>query len=95
MGIVGAVVITKWAHGLLKETSTILLDGSIDEETLQEIVRTIEADKDNRVSDIHVWVVGSHQLSAIISIVTHFPKDPEHYKNLLTGFKDLVHVLLK
>lgn len=27
MGIVGAVVISKWALGLLKETSSILLDG--------------------------------------------------------------------
>ena len=47
------------------------------------------------VSDIHVWMVGSHQLSAIISIVTHFPKDPEHYKNLLTEFDDLVHVTVE
>jgi cation diffusion facilitator family transporter len=52
MGIVGAIVITKWAHGLLKETSRILLDGSIEEETLQTIVRALEAENEIRVSDI-------------------------------------------
>jgi cation diffusion facilitator family transporter len=95
IGIVGALVISKWSFGLLRDTSNILLDRGVDRKTVKDIAAVIEADSDNRVSDIHVWIVGSHQLSAIISIVTHFPKDPEYYKNLLTGFKDLVHVTVE
>jgi len=95
IGIVGAMVITKWSFGLLRDTSNILLDRGVDRETVEDIISVIEADADNRVSDIHVWIVGAHQLSAIISIVTHFPKDPEHYKKLLTGFNDLVHVTVE
>jgi cation diffusion facilitator family transporter len=95
IGIVGALVISKWSFGLLKDTSAILLDRGVDQEMVEKIKTAIEQDSDNRVSDIHVWIVGSHQLSTIISIVTHFPKDPEHYKNLLTGFKDLVHVTVE
>src|SRR5262249_39116094 len=58
MGIVGAVLITKWSLGLLKETSAILLDRHIDHETTRDILKAIESDRDNRVSDIHVWKVG-------------------------------------
>jgi cation diffusion facilitator family transporter len=95
MGIVGAVVITKWAHGLLKETSVILLDGSIEEETLQEIVRAIEADRDNRVSDIHVWKVGPDHYAAMISIVTHHPQSTEHYGELISNLANLAHITIE
>ena len=95
IGLVGALVISKWSFGLLKDTSAILLDRGVDQEMVEKIKTAIEKDSDNRVSDIHVWIVGSHQLSSIISIVTHFPKDPEHYKKLLTGFNDLVHVTVE
>ncbi len=54
----------------------ILLDGSIEEEILQKIVQAMEADKDNRVSDIHVWKVGPNHYATMISIVTHHPQSP-------------------
>ena len=95
MGIVGSLVISKWSYGLLRDTSTILLDRVADKETVSAIKSAIEADADNRVADIHVWIVGSHQMSAIISIVTHFPKEPQHYKKLLAGFKDLAHLTVE
>lgn len=95
MGIVGSLVIGKWSYGLLRDTSAILLDRVADKETVTAIKSVIEADGDNRVADIHVWIVGSHQMSAIISIVTHFPKEPQHYKKLLSGFKDLAHLTVE
>ena len=95
MGIVGSVVIAKWSYGLLRDTSAILLDRVADKDTVAAIKSAIEADADNRVADIHVWIVGSHQMSAIISIVTHFPKEPQHYKKLLSGFKDLAHLTVE
>ena len=95
IGIVGALVISRWSFGLLRDTSNILLDRGVDRKTVKDITAVIEADSDNRVSDIHIWVVGSHQLSAIISIVTHFPKDPDYYKDLLSKFDDLVHVTVE
>jgi cation diffusion facilitator family transporter len=95
MGIVGSLVIAKWSYGLLRDTSAILKDRVADKETIAAITSAIEADADNRVADIHVWVVGSHQMSAIISIVTHFPKEPQHYKKLLAGFRDLAHLTVE
>jgi len=94
MGIVGAVVITRWSYGLLRDTSKILLDSSVDRETVSAIRAAIEADADNRVSDLHVWRVGSHHLAAVLSIVTYSPKRPECYKALLARFS-VVHVTVE
>lgn len=95
MGIVGAVIITRWSFGLLKQTSPILLDGSIDENYHSSIKNTIENDSDNRVTDLHVWKVGANHYAAIISIVTHFPKSAEYYKELLKDFHRLSHTTIE
>ncbi len=95
MGIVGAIIITRWSYGLLKQTSPILLDGSIEEKYHSSIKNTIEKDSDNLVSDLHVWKVGANHYAAIISIVTHFPKSAEYYKGLLKDFHRLSHTTIE
>jgi cation diffusion facilitator family transporter len=95
MGIVGALIITKWSYGLLVDTGRVLLDRNVNQEAISEIKAIIESDSDNRVSDIHVWRVGPYYLSAIISIVTHFPNSPEYYKNLLSGFDEISHMTVE
>ena len=95
MGIVGAIIITRWSYGLIKQTSPILLDGSIEEEYQLAIQRTIEKDSDNRITDIHIWKVGPNHYAAIISIITHFPKATEYYKELLGEFHKLAHITIE
>lgn len=95
MGMVGAAVITAWAWGLLKETAPILLDSSIDQEYREAIQAAVEQDSDSRVSDMHVWKVGANHYAAIISVVTHYPKPAEHYKNLLRRFHALAHLTVE
>jgi len=95
MGIVGAVIITRWSYGLLKQTSPILLDGSIEQEYQSAITEKIENDSDNRISDIHIWKVGANHYAAIISLVTHSPKSVQYYKNLLADFDKLSHTTIE
>lgn len=95
MGIVGAVIITRWSYGLLRQTSPILLDASIENEYQQAIKVAIEKDSDNRISDIHLWKVGANHYAAIIALVTHYPNTTEHYKKLLTQFNKLSHVTIE
>lgn len=92
MGIVGAVIITKWSAGLMKNTAPVLLDASMDAAELEAIRRAVEADADNRISDLHVWRVGPNHFAAVISLVTHTPCPVEHYKSLLEPFTKLSHV---
>ncbi|MDT8419515.1 MAG: CDF family Co(II)/Ni(II) efflux transporter DmeF [Desulfuromonadales bacterium] len=95
MGIVGALVITRWAWSLLKESSAILLDAGVGEALRDKIRRAIEADADNRVSDLHVWKVGPHHLAAIVTLVTHYPRPVEEYRQLLTGFEQIRHLTIE
>ena len=95
MGMVGACIIIKWAHGLLFDTGKILLDRDVNQEAVEEIQSFIESDSDNRVSDIDVWRVGPQHLYAILSIVTHFPKPPDYYKKLLSEYEEIVHVTIE
>ena len=95
MGLVGAAVIAKWSYGLIGQTSAFLLDGAVDRETQLAIATAIEEDADNRIVDLHVWHLSENHLSATISIVTHFPQSPAHYKNLLSKIPSLVHAIVE
>lgn len=95
MGIVGALVIARWSYILLKETSPILLDGSIEENNRAVVKARVESDSDNRISDLHLWKVGPDDYAVIISLVTHFPKPTEHYKELLKDIHGLSHITIE
>lgn len=95
MGIAGALVIAHWARGLIRESSAILLDASIDKDLRAQIKTAIEADADNRVSDLHVWQVGPQHLSAIITLVTHHPRPAGEYRHLLAEFSQIKHLTME
>lgn len=94
-GVVGSLVIARWATGLVKESAKVLLDAEVSEERQQRMRAAIERDADNRVCDFHVWRVGPRHLAAIVSVVTQNPRDPSHYKELLSSFGDLCHVTVE
>lgn len=95
MGIVGAIVISKWSWGLIRETSGVLLDATPDKELADKVSQLIETDSDNRISDLHLWRVGANQFAAIISIVTHNPQEPGYYKGLLAELNGLSHITIE
>jgi cation diffusion facilitator family transporter len=94
-GIAGSIVIARWSLGLLRDASAVLLDAEVPDHRRREIQAAIEADLDNRIADLHLWRVGRRHLAAIVSLVTHEPRDPGHYKDLLRRFDDLAHVTVE
>ncbi len=95
MGIVGALIITRWSYGLLKQTSPILLDASIEEKTQQAITEAIEQEPGSRISDLHVWRIGANHYAAIIAVATTVPRTAEHYKAILGNIGGLSHVTIE
>lgn len=95
MGIVGAIVISKWAYGLLVDTGTILLDRVEVPEMADTLKSKIEADADNRIVDMHIWHVGNGKYSAIMSLVTHHPRGAAHYRSLVKDVMGLAHVTVE
>ncbi len=94
-GWLGALVILAWGYGLMKDARPILLDESADDALLAEVIKTLESEDDNRVSDIHIWPLGTEAYGVIIALVTRHPKAPLHYKKLLDDYPKLHHVTIE
>jgi cation diffusion facilitator family transporter len=96
MGIVGSVIVSVWAYGLVRDTSGILLDRTPESSDLpEEMRRAVETDGDSRITDLHVWQVGAGKFAAIVCIVAHDPKPAETYRELFHAREELVHVTIE
>lgn len=91
VGIVGALVITKWAVGLMRDTSRVLLDREMDLGVVTEIREAIESDGDSRIADLHVQRVGINQFAVVATVVAHADRTPNDYKDRLRIHDELVH----
>lgn len=91
MGGVGALVISQWSVNLMQEAWPLLADESLEKRYKEAIKAAIENAADNRVADLHVWRVGPGHFAVILSVVSHHPKEPDHYKALLEKFRHIGH----
>jgi cation diffusion facilitator family transporter len=94
MGIVGAILVSRWSLGLLRATGAILLDRQGPEDVRSKIKQSIE-DDDNRVADLHLWSIGPNIYGVIVSVVSRDPHPPEYYKELIPPDLGLVHVTVE
>ncbi|RRV48780.1 CDF family Co(II)/Ni(II) efflux transporter DmeF [Pseudomonas sp. p106] len=67
MGIIGAVVIARWAWLLMKDTAAVLLDKT-DNPVAEEIRELLGQAGDLQITDLHVWKVGPQAHAAIVSV---------------------------
>ena len=94
MGIVGAILVTRWSWQLLKETSTVLLDHQ--HQSMENAIKQAVENDDARVSDLHVWSIGPNIYAAIVSIVAHEPESPMAYKrNIQANCHSIVHITVE
>jgi Cation efflux family len=84
MGFLATAVILSWAWTLVRSAGAVLLDVCPDPTLSRKIAARLEQ-RDDRVSDLHLWRVGPGHLAAIISLVTDDPQAPGHYKKRLSG----------
>ncbi|WP_342655365.1 CDF family Co(II)/Ni(II) efflux transporter DmeF [Pseudomonas sp. F3-2] len=68
MGIVGALVIARWAWTLMGVTAGVLLDQT-DAHVAGEIRERVEQPGDATITDLHVWRVGPQAHAAIVSVI--------------------------
>ena len=67
MGVVGSLVIGRWAYSLMKASAAVLLDVT-DEHVAQEIRDILASVPDMKITDLHVWQVGPQARAAIVSV---------------------------
>lgn len=100
MGIVGALLILRWAQGLAHTTAAVLLDGVAHDAVREQLRSAIERHPDavrrgDSVADLHVWAVGPNRLAASVSIVADDPDTPAGYRRRLGGLTEFAHVVVE
>lgn len=95
MGIVGAVLISVWAKGLIVQTGRVLLDREMDHPVVEEIREAVETGAeagDTRITDLHVWRVGKASYACALSLVTHDGRlTPGQVREWLSIHEEIVH----
>lgn len=92
VGIVGAIVIARWAFGLLKETAPILLDKSAEPDLVRQITEAIGQEN---IADLHVWRVSPKHYSLILSLVSDAREPPAFYKEELSTISQIAHITIE
>ena len=67
MGVVGSLVIGRWAYSLMKVSAAVLLDVT-DEHVAEETREILAPVPDLKITDLHVWQVGPQARAAIVSV---------------------------
>lgn len=94
MGIVGSIVIAKWAYNLMRDSAAVLLD-TTDEPVAAEIRELLEVSDDVRISDLHVWQVGPQARAAIVSVVAAAGVTAEAIRERLAPVHELSHLTIE
>ncbi|AXI62188.1 cation transporter [Pseudomonas kribbensis] len=94
MGIVGSIVIAKWAWNLMRDSAAVLLD-TTDEPVAEEIRELLETSDDVRISDLHVWQVGPQARAAIVSVVATAGVTAEAIRERLAPVHELSHLTIE
>jgi len=96
MGIVGGVLVSVWAVGLLRDTGRVLLDAHMDDPVVEEVREVIAlVDPEAHITDLHVWRVGKGKYSVILSLHTNTALSPNDFREALSIHEELVHVTVE
>ncbi len=94
MGIVGGVVILRWAWSLVKKTAWELLDAHPDGVSLVSLKRRIEQDG-HIVRDLHMWSQGRGKLVGMLSVVPAQNAVRSDFNGYFSDFGHNVHLLVE
>lgn len=94
MGIVGAIVIARWAWSLMRDTGAVLLD-TTDHHLEQEIGEHLAADRSLRITDLHVWRIGPEAHAAIVSVASDGPVTGDEVRRMLAPVHELAHLTVE
>jgi cation diffusion facilitator family transporter len=99
MGIVGAVLVTIWAKGLIRETSRVLLDAEMDAPVVAEVREVVATDfPQSALTDLHVWRVSKDKYAVIVALTVppHEPDiTPDQVRKALSIHEELVHITVE
>ncbi|AZF38425.1 Cobalt-zinc-cadmium resistance protein CzcD [Pseudomonas sp. R1-43-08] len=94
MGIVGAIVIARWAWSLMGASAGVLLDQT-DEHVAEEIRELVEQPGDAKITDLHVWRVGPQAHAAIVSVLGDATTNADNIRERLKPVHEVSHLTVE
>jgi cation diffusion facilitator family transporter len=95
MGLIGGVLVARWALGLVRSSGRVLLDRQAPLDTLDAVRRSLEGVGGARVVDLHVWAIGPGYWAVIVVLEAEDRHHPDHYRQLLPDRLGLAHVTVE
>lgn len=95
VALVGALVIGRWALGVLRESARALVDASTPPRLAAEVRALIEGDGDAKLADLHLWQVGPGAYAAALSVVADRPLPCRDYAERLQQLPSLKHATIE
>jgi cation diffusion facilitator family transporter len=95
VALVGALVIGRWALGVLRNSGRALVDASTPPALAAQVRALIEGDGDAKLADLHLWQVGPQAYAAALSIVADRPQACGHYGARLKTLAALKHATIE
>jgi cation diffusion facilitator family transporter len=97
MGIVGSILVARWAWGLIRDTGRVLLDREMDHPVVDRVRQTLAGNTTWRspplIDDLHVWRVGREKFAVIASLVSDDPAlTPTAVRQELSRHAELAHI---
>ncbi len=94
VGILGAIVVVKWAIGLIRQTGSILLDMGDYSGEIANIKNYIEEEGD-LLTDIHIWQISENKRSLILGLETESQRTVDDYKENIEAISSFDHVTVE
>jgi cation diffusion facilitator family transporter len=94
MGIVGAIVIARWAWTLMGDTAGVLLDQT-DAHVAEEIRERVESPGDATITDLHVWRIGPQAHAAIVSVLGNATANADSIRERLKPVHEVRHLTVE
>ena len=96
MGLVGTLLVGRWAWGLLRDTGRVLLDAEMDAPVVEEVRDVVRGlPQPTTVRDLHLWRVGKGKYACILSLSTGAALDANAVRRALSVHEELVHVTVE
>ena len=95
MGVVGSIVILKWAYSLSKATLWELLDGNsllIESESIKNL---FEKDKTIEISDLHIWRIAPSAHACEIVIYSNELRGSDYYRKIVLDKFSIEHLIIE
>ncbi|MCM1935576.1 CDF family Co(II)/Ni(II) efflux transporter DmeF [Acinetobacter radioresistens] len=93
LGVAGAVLVARWAWGLIRDTGRTLLDAEMDHPVVAEIREVIVGlPVQVEITDLHVWKVGRGKFACILALETQDDLNADQVRDALSIHEEVVHI---